>query len=302
MTGHIYWDPPREAFSIPFIDFPIYWYSLLFAIGFYGAVLIVQTLIETRAKLLAGSSGIDPTITRRYGEKLAIFAFLGMLIGARLGHVLFYDFSHYLQTPLEILNFRRGGLSSHGAIAGIVISFFYFSRHQVPNYLPRGKDLLDIIAIGSAWAAGCIRIGNFLNQEIVGTPTEAPWAIIFGSPSDALGGIPRHPTQLYEAMVAFLLFAILLGLGKRYSWTAQGRITGWYLLVLFTCRFLLEFIKVAQCEFDTSGPHMGQLLSIPLLLWSLYLIIFAGRDREVKEQSELPHAKCSHNPRVSDEQ
>lgn len=301
MIGYISWNPPREALYLPFVDFPVYWYSIMFAIGFYGAMLIVQILIRKNS-LSKDPTAFDPIATHKYSERLAIYCFFGMLIGARLGHILFYDLSHYLHAPMEVFMLRRGGLSSHGAIAGIVIAFVVFSRRSCPTYLPKGNDLLDIIAIGSAWAAGWIRIGNFFNQEVIGTVTQVPWAVIFGSPVDAADVLPRHPTQLYEACVAFALLIGLLILGRAVRWTYQGRIAGWYILILFTFRCFFEFFKAAQCDFDTTGAHMGQILSIPLLLWSLYLIFRSGRCQKLKEQIEPPHENHIQTPAGCDGQ
>ena len=268
----VFWDPQREAFFIPYFDFPVYWYSLWFAIGFYGAVVICRRLIHSRAR--ARAEKIDQKAINTYVERLALFGFFGLLIGARLGHILFYDVSYYLENPLEILAFRHGGLSSHGAVLGLFIALWYF--HKKPTayaYLPRGKDLLDLLAISSAWTAGCIRVGNFFNQEIVGTPTTLPWAVIFGSPVDACGGIGRHPTQLYEAAVSFILLACLLYICKNGRFARNGLIAGWVLVITFTARFFLEFLKAPQCTFDNGLLHMGQLLSIPVILVGAFLVI-----------------------------
>ena len=266
----MFWNPSREAFSIPGLDFCIYWYSLWFAFGFYGAVVICRYLVDRRVRRLA--QDVSKGAINDYVERLAAYCFFGLLIGARLGHVLFYEASHYFERPLEILAFRQGGLSSHGAVLGLFIALWLFHKRTASTCLPRGKNLLDLLAISSMWMAACIRIGNFFNQEIVGTPTALPWAIVFGAPADAAGGIPRHPVQLYEAGVSLVLLCCLLYLCKNGRGAANGRIAGWVLIITFTARFFLEFLKVPQCSFDTGLLHMGQLLSLPIILAGGYLV------------------------------
>ena len=274
MIAYFVWNPSREAFTIPYIDFPIYWYSLWFAVGFYGAVVIARSLLRGRAEALVGKQAADFQSIDHYLERLAVFVFFGIVIGARLGHILFYEPSHYLHHPLDILNFRQGGLSSHGGVIGLCLALSAFCRKEQPlSYLPRGADLLDLIAISSAWTAFCIRIGNFFNQEIIGTITSVPWAVVFVSPLDAAGGVPRHPTQLYEALVSLFLLIPLLIFGRQGRFATNGRLTGWYLLITFSFRGVLETLKAPQCDFDTGIFHMGQLLSVPVILFGIALVV-----------------------------
>lgn len=285
MESFFVWNPHREAFSLPFFNFPIYWYSLWFALGFYGAIVIARSLIRGRAIAFGKKESEDLASINRYIERLAIFCFFGILIGARLGHILFYDLSHYVHTPLDILNFRQGGLSSHGGVIGLCVALLWFNRKKVSlPYLPYGADILDLLAISSAFTAGCIRIGNFFNQEIVGTVTSVPWAVIFVSPLDAEGGLPRHPVQLYEALVAFLLLIPLLIIGRKGRFATNGRLAGWYLIILFSFRSLIEILKTPQSEFDVSFFHMGQLLSIPVILFGICLVMRARFQRNLTSQ------------------
>jgi len=287
MIAYITWNPDRVAFTIPYFIFDIYWYSIFFAIGFYGAIVIARYLIKARAKSF---STFDQAQIDSYIDWLTFYCFIGVIVGARLGHVLFYDLAHHLAQPLDIFNLRLGGLASHGGIIGLLIALWFFSKKKgyTAPYFPRRYDLFDLLSVASAWLAGCIRIGNFFNQEIVGLQTTVPWAVRFISPLDASGGIPRHPTQLYEAFVAFSLLILLLFITRGKKWATGGRLTGWYLLLTFSFRYLIEQYKVPQCTFDAHAMHMGQLLSIPLILIALYLI-FRPHVAKSKEQSEHHH-------------
>ena len=277
MLGYFVWNWPREAFTLPYFNLPIYWYSLWFAAGFYGAVLIARSLVVGRAIVLVGKEQVNIPSIDRYIERLALYVFVGMIVGARLGHVLFYDVEHYLHPPIDILNLRQGGLSSHGAVIGMCLALWRCgTREFTLSYLPTGTDMLDLVAIGSAWAAGCIRIGNCFNQEIVGTISSLPWAVIFVSPLDASGGVPRHPVELYEAIVSFALLIPLYLIGRKGGFATHGRLTGWYLIITFTARSMLEHFKVPQCTFDIGPLHMGQLLSIPVILFGIFLIVRAS--------------------------
>ena len=239
----------------------------------YGAVLIIRALIISRAISLEGHPTAVWPVIDRFVEQLTTYSFVGMIVGARIGHILFYDREFYFNNPEEIIKVWHGGLSSHGAVIGLAFSLWLFSKKKwSETYLPLGTDLLDAISIGSAFTAVGIRIGNFFNQEIIGLPTNVPWAIVFGNPQDSLGAIPRHPSQLYEALVSFFLLAALLIYSRRGRFATQGLITGVYLIITFTTRIILETIKAPQCEFDTGHLHMGQLLSLPFVLLGLLLI------------------------------
>ncbi len=278
MVAYWVWNPSREAFVIPYTDFPIYWYSLCFVLGLYGAIVIARALIRSGASALVGTSAVDPVSINRYIERLAVYCCFGVILGARFGHIVFYEPLYYFSYPWEILNLRQGGLSSHGAMIGLFLAVWRFQKKPFGlPYLPHGADLLDLLAISSAWTAGCIRIGNFFNQEIVGTVTDMPWAVVFVSPLDVEGThpLPRHPAQLYEALVAFVLLIPLLILGRKGKFATDGRIAGWYLIVTFTMRMFIETLKASQCEFDTGFFHMGQLLSVPAIILGIGLLVRA---------------------------
>lgn len=258
----IHWDPSPEmfAFPIPLLGRPILWYGFCFALGFalsyYALLYLLRQITASKAKFLA--------------EHLSFYVILGTLIGARLGDVLFYQRpSDYLTDPWMIVKVWEGGLASHGGVMGIIVAVFLFSRkYRDLSFL----KLLDLLSIVAGLAAGCIRIGNFINQEILGTVTDVPWAVVFGHPADHSAPAPRHPVQLYEALFYFSLFALLFFYVRKKKWL-EGRLTGLFLLLVFTFRFFIEFFKEEQSRLITNGTFdMGQFLSIPLVLLGLYLL------------------------------
>ena len=150
-----------------------------------------------------------------FADRLIWFTVLGTLIGARLGQVFFYDWEMFSQHPLEIIKIWKGGLASHGGVIGVTIAIYLYFL-SVKKWIPHLSflRLLDFVAIPSALVACFIRLGNFMNQEIVGTPSTLPWAIVFGNAADGSLPIPRHPIQLYEALAYLITFIILYRLWK----------------------------------------------------------------------------------------
>lgn len=192
--------------------------------------------------------------------------FLGALIGARLGHLVFYQsFTELLADPLVIFRLHEGGLSSHGGIIGVILSLFIWVRWQKPYFTP--LKVLDLLSPPALLIASFIRIGNFFNQELVGRVTSVPWAVIFGHPFGAVGGLPRHPVQLYEAAFYFIGFIFLLILWmKDKNRVPQGRLVGLLFFSVFLFRFMIEFFKEPHGYYTSNSPLlMGQILSIPLI-------------------------------------
>lgn len=267
VVSSFFWDPPRVAFTLPFFDIEIYWYSIYFALGFLAAFFTVLSFVKRQIG----------TRAKAYTDSLAWYIFFGMLIGARLGHVFFYDWDYFSSHPFEILLLRRGGLASHGAAIGIIISLILYSwRHKELSFL----KLFDYLAIAAALAGAFVRIGNFFNQEVQGTPTDLPWSVVFGHPADGVT-VACHPVQLYEALFCIFLFAILFYIMRRYeARLREGRIAGLFLVLLFTFRFMIEWVKIPQeagYKADTLFD-VGQLLSLPFIVLGLYLL-FRKRKR-----------------------
>ncbi len=213
-------------------------------------------------------------------DRFAVYIIVATVLGARLGHLIFYEPpSYYLKNPLIILQTWKGGLSSHGGAIAIIIAVFLFSKwvRRYSDHLD-WIQLLDLIAIPTGFVAGCIRVGNFFNQEILGTVTSLPWAVSFGNPIDgSMPGVARHPVQLYEAFFYFSVFVLIFFLAKRTRiFLDRGKIIGLFLTLIFTFRFFAEYLKVEQSKFLQSDfLTMGQILSIPMVIIG-FLFLFLG--------------------------
>lgn len=277
------WDCSRELFVIPFLGLPITWYGFLFALSFFGSYFLVRKLFEK-------SLSINHTQATFLTDQLSMAVVLGTVIGARLGHVLFYEWSYYSKHFFDIFKVWEGGLASHGGVVGILISlliFSYMQRKKFPalNFLVA----IEALVIPAAFTSGFIRIGNFINQEILGTPTHLPWGVIYLHPVQSVGKLALHPVQLYEALGYFLTGALLL-----FVWNKTGKklglgiLSGLFFILVFGFRFFIEFIKLPQSHFDeTSFLNMGQILSLPFILVGLGLLIYykVCKCRTVSRQS-----------------
>ena len=268
----ISWNPSREAFTIPLFNHPVAWYGILFAFGFFVGFYI---FVDIYSRYLTPYPDQE-TLKRAkvFTERLTFYVLIGTLIGARLGDILFYEhIADYLQNPIRILKTWEGGLSSHGGVAGILIALTLLYV-RVKNQIS-WITIIDLLSIPTAFAAVCIRLGNFINQEILGTPTDLPWAITFLDPIDGSSIVPRHPVQLYEALFYLIVFIGLFSFfRRRLASVKPGLVGGIFFVLVFTFRFLIEYIKEKQSVYvDTSWLlSMGQLLSVPCILFGLFLI------------------------------
>lgn len=251
----MYWNPDSTVFTLPYFNHPVKWYGLFFTLGFLlGYYLIIEPL--GRSMKLA--------------DRLLWFVLAGTVIGARLGHVFFYEPAHFMAHPLDILKVWEGGLASHGGTLGVILAILLFRlsvRKEHPDLTV--LRIFDIVALPTALVAFFIRLGNFFNQEIIGLPTTVPWAITFGSPFDGGPIVPRHPSQLYEGLVYLATFFLLWFLPKTLR---PGRATGLFLLIVFTSRFFIEFTKELQPSvIDQSLLQAGQWLSLPFIALGAFL-------------------------------
>lgn len=258
---YILWNPDLEIFRIG--NFAIRWYSTCWLIGLALAYFIVKWLYK------------DQKVKDAYFDPLFIYCFLGILIGARLGHCLFYQpeyflssWTHVVEMFLPIHQMADGswkftgyeGLASHGGTIGLMAALYLYYRKTGMNLW----HVLDDIAIATPITACFIRLGNLMNSEIIGTPTNVPWAFIF----ERVDMTPRHPGQLYEAIAYFFFFFVMLHFYKR---TSKKVGTGFYfglcLTLIFTFRFFIEYTKDIQVDFESGMIfNMGQLLSIPFII------------------------------------
>lgn len=269
---YFYWNPPKEIFTLPLIQHPIAWYGALFALGFAVGYYLYQSLLK-KYYLYMGIASTSQ-LEKKIVERLSIYIVLATVIGARVFHFLFYENpSEYLLQPWVLLQTWKGGLASHGAAVAILLATYLFSR-WVKKLAPiPWLSVLDMLTIPTALAGCFIRLGNFINQEILGKKTLVSWAVVFGSPMDGSLPAPRHPVQLYEAFAYLFIFAILFYLGrKKEVLLNQGRLLGLFLVLVFSARFFLEFYKEEQSLFFSSYLTMGQWLSLPFIVLGLILL------------------------------
>ena len=258
VLAQITWDVSPEIFRLG--PLPIRWYSLgwllAFALGFY----LVRWMYQREGKPEADL------------ETVLLYLILGAIIGARLGHCFFYRPDYYLAHPLEVVAFWKGfrGLASHGGVVGVLLSLYIFSRrHPDQPYL----WLADRVAGPAALGGFFIRMGNLMNSEILGLPTDVPWAMAFVR----VDSVPRHPAQVYEALSYLLIFFLLFFF---YRWrelkSRSGFLSGAFLLTVFGARFFIEFVKERHVAFEVGLPlSMGQILSLPIVALGLALILWA---------------------------
>lgn len=261
MLGYITWDVSPEIFSIG--PLTLRWYGLLWGLAIYFAYLVVIRIYKNENR---------PEV---WGDKMFFYGAVSLIIGARLGHCLFYgaggDFWYYYKNPFEIIKVWEGGLSSHGGAIGLLIGMWLYTRNVTKkSYL----YIMDRLVIGVAIGGALIRLGNLMNSEIYGETTTMPWGFIFVRDGQTE---PKHPTQIYEMLYCLVTFAItMLMYWKAKLYRREGLIFGVFLIGIFLTRFLLEFIKNPQEAFEEGMLlNMGQILSLPLIIWGVFLIIRA---------------------------
>ncbi len=258
----ITWHPDVVAIDLGF--FAIRWYSLCWALGLMGVYLLMHHIYR------------EQKLSDEKFEPLFIYCFLGILIGARLGHCLFYEPQYFLSHPVEMFLPIRNipgegwkftgyeGLASHGGTIGLMIALWLYSRKTGVKLI----HVLDNVAIVTPICACAIRLGNLMNSEIIGRPTNVPWAFVF----ERVDTVPRHPGQLYEAICYAIFFFVGWCFYRKYP---QRVGTGWFfglcLFLIFTSRILIEYTKENQVDFESGMLfNMGQLLSVPFVLLGIW--------------------------------
>jgi phosphatidylglycerol---prolipoprotein diacylglyceryl transferase len=269
ILNFIEWNVNPWIFEIG--DFQLRWYGLLFASGFMLGFYILKQIFEKEG------------IPLEWLDKVLWYVVIGTVVGARLGHVFFYDWDYYSQNLGEIVKVWRGGLASHGAAVGIILALWVYSKNVSKKSI---LWILDRVVITVACAAVLIRTGNLMNHEIVGDPTNAPWGFIFTQsgltmPDGSPDLRPRHPSQIYEAICYLFSFGLLMYMyWKTESAKYLGRIFGAFLVLIFGFRFVIEFIKDSQGGFESSLGDVlttGQWLSIPFVLAGIYFMVRAKK-------------------------
>ena len=258
LLNYINWNIDPDIVS--FLGLTIRYYGVLFASSFFFGYIIMQYIFKKEG------------LTVELLDRLTVYMAIGTVIGARLGHCLFYQPDYYLSNPIEILKIWHGGLASHGAAIGILIALYYFSKKNKKPYI----WILDRIVIVVALGGFFIRMGNLMNSEIYGIETSLPWGFIFVRDGQT---VPKHPTQIYEALAYLLIFILLYTIyNKKGKELKQGLIFSIFLILLFTVRLLIEFIKEDQVGFEQGmSLNMGQWLSIPFILIGFFLLYRSSR-------------------------
>lgn len=243
------------------------WYGLLFALGFLIGFYLMQRVFRREDKPVQDL------------DFLLLYLLGGTVIGARLGHVLFYAPGYYLLRPLEIIAIWEGGLASHGGLIGVLLAIWLYCRRRDDQPF---VWLLDRLAAPVALTGALIRLGNFFNSEILGVPTDRAWGVVFERAARAradIEAVPLHPVQMYESISYALIAALLWTLYGRYGEdTPNGLLVGLFMTLIFGVRIVLETFKREQAHFEVGMPlSMGQLLSIPAVLLGLWLLWRAYR-------------------------
>jgi prolipoprotein diacylglyceryl transferase len=270
----ISWDP--NPVIVDLFGFPIRWYGFFFALAFLAGFRVVSYMFKQEGR------------STEQADQLLMYTMVATIVGARAGHYFFYEFPLLQADPLrffiQMITPPFSGLASHGASIGLFLAFYLYSKkHPGMSYL----YITDRIVPAVALAGFFIRMGNLMNSEIIGKPTELPWGFKFlrdtefnpyGDPNLVLA---RHPSQLYEALSCLLIFAALIWFWSRKKQaTQEGQMTGWFMIILFTLRFFYEFLKENQSAFENNLTlNMGQILSIPAVLFGVIVLLYSHRKK-----------------------
>ena len=285
LPDFVVWNASPELFSIG--PLTVRWYGMMFAVGFLLGYNILGRIFRHEGA------------PEKWLGILLMWVVGATIIGARLGHVFFYEWSYYSQHPLEILYVWEGGLASHGGTIAIILAvilFSIFTTRRNPIWT------FDRLVIPIALVGGMIRLGNLMNSEIFGTATTLPWGLMFLRSREwhmLYEGQACHPTQIYEALCYFALFALLMWMyWRKNAEERPGLIFGVFLIGIFLPRFLIEFIKNDQVDFEADMVlNMGQLLSIPFILAGVALVIYAMSRPKVK--LSFPNRFADETPQTS---
>lgn len=275
MLQYIIWDVNPEIFHLG--AFSVRWYGLMFALGFLIGIQIMTHIFKVEKKPLSDTDTLLMTMV------------VSIILGARLGHFLFYEPEMFWRNPLEILLPPYRGLASHGAVLGVLIGLWLYARRK--SSIESGQTffwVIDRIMITAALGGAFIRFGNLMNSEIVGRPTDVPWAFVFMQ-NDEYAKIPRHPAQLYESISCLILTFVLAWWWNHYKEkTPPGSMVGIFLIWIFGLRFFYEYLKEVQVAKEaTMALNIGQQLSIPAVVLGIYFLVRSFQKRPASASRPL---------------
>lgn len=273
----IHWNVDPEIVNL--FGFSLRYYGVLFATGLLLCSMLLKRIFKREQ------------IPLSHLDTLTTYGIMGILVGARLGHCLFYEPSYYLAHPLEMFLPIRflseggmewvgySGLASHGGALGLIAALFFYSRKTGHAII----DTLDLLAVVAALGGAFIRLGNLMNSEIMGVPTQRPWGVVF----ERVDFTPRHPAQLYEAISYLLIFAGMITLYQyQRAKLKNGFFFGLVLVLVFVARFVIEFVKEDQVAFEAGMTfNMGQVLSLPYIAVGLAFLVYSWR-KTAKDQTQ----------------
>ncbi len=279
ILNYFNWNVDPEIINV--FGISIRYYGVLFVSGIILCIYILGLIYKRE------------NIPSEHLERLSIYGMIGILVGARLGHCLFYEPSYYFSHPMEMIlpiTFPPDGgikftgyqgLASHGGVLGLLIGLYFYSRKTKHSMI----DTLDLIAVVIGLSFGFIRLGNFMNSEIIGIQTTKPWGVIF----ERVDNVPRHPAQLYEAISYFIIFAIMMFLYKKMrDRLKNGFFFGLATILFVTARFIIEFIKENQVGFEEGMTlNMGQLLSLPYIVVGIGFIIYGLKKTRKLQNADI---------------
>jgi phosphatidylglycerol---prolipoprotein diacylglyceryl transferase len=275
IIGFITWNANPEIFRLG--SFSVRWYGLLFATGFLIGYYIGEKMFKWEK--------VNP----KWLDSLFIYLILATIVGARLGHVIFYGWDFYSQHPWEIIKTWHGGLASHGGAIGIMVALIFYSKYVTKRSI---LWTLDRVVVPTALVAAMIRTGNLMNSEIYGLPTTLPWGFIFEKNGET---VAKHPTQIYEALCYLFGFGLLMFMyWKGKAKDKPGKLLGVFFIIVFFSRFLIEFVKENQEAFEANmSLNMGQWLSIPFVVAGIWLVVRAIKKPPVYYENEAVGEKTA---------
>jgi prolipoprotein diacylglyceryl transferase len=272
------WNPNPEIFRI--FEFPVRYYGLFFAMAFLAGFQVMTYIFKKEGRPV------------EQADQLLLYAMIATVVGARMGHYFFYEFPLLQADPMrffiQMITPPFSGLASHGAAVGLFSAFYlYVRKNPGQSYLYVTDRMVIVVALAGFF----IRMGNLMNSEIIGKPTDLPWGFKFfrdyefNPLGDSAMVVARHPSQLYEALSCLVIFTLLMWFwSKKKAKTREGLMTGLFMVVLFGLRFFYEFLKENQSDFENQMTlNMGQILSIPAVIFGLIVLFYSNKKAKSNE-------------------